>query len=199
VLIIFICSAIKSIAGLQIDPVDKDVVWAATSDYPPTDTSPCGAAKIQISTGILLNYFDFTGVKNPSTNRCMSNDLIFDNSGNLYVTDFFGYQIIKVALATDSSVSVLVRNDSVLCNSASGPCPPEVQEQFSANGPNGIEFVNNKLIVAVSSNRIVTVDLSNGNALFIVSQFPSDGIQGADGRNYSVHSYVLYNNMFCIF
>ena len=98
-----------SFAGLQTDPADPDVVWGAANYYPPDENSPCGVAKIDVSSGSMLDYIDLTLYRSAATGVCMPNDLIFDNDGNLYVTDFYGYQVWGIALATDSSVSVINR------------------------------------------------------------------------------------------
>ena len=179
----FIFSDVKNIAGLQMDPLDLDVVWAATSDYPPTTTSPCGVIKVNIATGELVQSIDFSSLRSTSTSRCMINDIIFDEAGNLYATDFFGYQIIKVD-ASLGTASVIADDVNFLCvDSITDPCPPGTQTMYATNGPNGIEYRDGKLIVAVSPNRIVTVNLANESSLAVVSQYPSDGIQGCDGMH----------------
>jgi hypothetical protein len=164
-----------------MDPVDLDVVWAATSEYPPTTTSSCGVIKVNIATGELLQSIDFSSLRSATTSRCMINDIIFDDAGNLYATDFFGYQIIRVDTLLGIP-SVIADDVNFLCvDSATDPCPPENQALYATNGPNGIEYRDGKLIVAVSPSRIVTVNLLNESSLAVVSQYPSDGIQGCDG------------------
>lgn len=169
---------IKSIAGLQMDHTDPDVVWAATGTFPATTTSSCGVAKIDISTGMLLQYIDLSGLKGV-TGICMPNDLVFDTAGDLYVTDFFGYQVWKIATSTDFAVSVIADEISALCDQATGTCNPA--DGFDFNGPNGIEYVNGKLIVSVSGTKIISIDLQNASAIAVVAQFPQDGVQGCDG------------------
>lgn len=60
------------------------------------------------------------------------------------------------------------------------------------NGPNGIEYVNGKLLVAVSPDRLVTIDLTNTSFPAIVGQFPADGIQGCDGIIFDAAKEKLY-------
>jgi hypothetical protein len=176
---------IPSIAGLEMDPTDPDVVWAATGDYPPDASSPCGVAQIEISSGQLLMYIDLTTHRSTSTDTgaCMPNDLVFDDNGDLYVTDFTGYQVWKIALSDSKNVSVVSNDITYLCNENSGVCPPDTQDVYSSNGPNGIEYVDGRLIVAVSGSRMVMLDLANATAApTIIAQFPADGIQGCDGE-----------------
>lgn len=154
-------------------------VWAATAYFPPTATTPCGVAKINYVTGVVDAYYNFSSLSSSFNGyKCMSNDLIFDATGNLFVTDFYGYQVFKVALATDSSVSVAYSDTSYLC--VGSECPPSAGNDYALNGPNGIEFINNNLIVAVSPSRIVKINLAD-DSYTTVMQIPSDGIQGADG------------------
>jgi hypothetical protein len=179
-----------------MDPVNPDIVWAATSDFPPTGTSACGVISVDISTGLVIKSYDFSNFRSTATQRCMTNDIIFDNVDNMYVTDFYGYQIFKVAGAstcTDQNlcVSVIAKDPSYLCvDSASDPCPPyavdETQQPIALNGPNGIEYFEGKLIVAVSPTRMVSINLVSSNTMSVISQLPVDGIQGCDG--------IIFNN-----
>lgn len=98
-----------SFAGLEMDPTDPDIVWAASNTFPPNENSPCGVAKINIATGTVSQYIDLSGYKSAATGVCMPNDLVFDDNGNLYVTDFYGYQVWSISTA-DFSVSVVNRS-----------------------------------------------------------------------------------------
>ena len=173
-----------------MDPSDSDIVWAATGYFPPTDSTPCGAAKINIATGQMELYYDFTPFRSTyGNNKCMSNDLIFDENNNLYVTDFYGYQIIKVAGAAASTadgnetISVAYNDTSYLCNTDGGSsCPPAASNDYPLNGPNGIEYLDDTLLVAVSPTRLVKIDMATGDYT-TVTQVPEGSIQGADGEN----------------
>jgi len=128
-------SRIPAIVGLEMDPFDPDAVWGAVGLYPPTAETSCGVAKFSLKYKNLSAFYDFESVKNPfNDKRCMANDIVFDADGNLYATDFFGYQVIKVALASDSSVSVLVSDPDYLCDTTLGmECPGGT---YDYNGPN---------------------------------------------------------------
>lgn len=191
---------IPSFAGLEMDPADSDIVWAAAGVRSPDASSPCGIAKIDIQTGSLLQYYDLTGHRSVynSNGACLPNDIVFDDAGNLYATDFYGYQVWKIALSTDSAVSVVSDDIALLCNEYSGPCPPNEQSSTISNGPNGIEFVDGNLIVAVSSNRMVKLDLVNVSDSAVIAQFPQDGIQGCDG-NYIMCSHQIIDIILSFF
>ena len=191
--------SILSIAGLEMDPSNPDVVWAATGQFPATATSPCGVAQIDISSGALLQHIDLSDYRSASSGVCMSNDLVFDDAGDVYVTDFYGYQVLKIAVVTDSnSVSVVSDDITYLCNENSGVCPPEEQQLYSTNGPNGIEYVNGRLIVAVSADRMVWIDLANTSYPEIISQFPADGVQGCDGKENMYYIKAIRSEVYLI-
>jgi hypothetical protein len=176
-----------------MDKNNADIVWAATADYPPTNDSPCGVVKVNIVTGMEEKYYDLTPFRSSYSGKCMSNDIVFDDDSNFYVTDFYGYQIIKVNTLTDD-ITVLTSDEALLCNPQSGSCPPEAESLYSTNGPNGIEFDGNYLIVAISTNRVVRVDKVTGAAL-VIEQFPPDAIQGADGMTYNLSACAFANSL----
>ena len=76
---------------------------------------------------------------------------------------------------------VSLSDTAVLCAPSGGPCPPEAQGLYSQNGPNGIEYIDGRLIVAVSPDRLVAIDLNNASFPSVIAQFPEDGVQGCDG------------------
>lgn len=171
---------IPGFLGLEIDPTDSDIVWAAVAILPPTTSSACAVAKVNIVTGALEAYYDFSPFRSSYGNmKCAANDLVFDDNNNLYVTDYYGYQIFKVA--SDGAVSVFASDTTYLCNPNSGSCPPTEDTTFSSNGPNGIEYVNGNLIVGVQSDRMVRIVVSTA-ALSTIAITPAGAVQQPDGK-----------------
>jgi hypothetical protein len=134
-------------------------------------------------TNSLEEYYDFTPFRSSYNGfRCMTNDLIFDGAGNLYATDFYGYQVLQIT--PGGNVSVAYSDTDYLCNPSGSTCPPSPDNDYPLNGPNGIEYIDGALLVGISPNRLVKIDLSVSpldNAYSIVTQTPSDGLQGIDG------------------
>ena len=112
------------IFGLEMEPSSyagsSSHVWAAGGLYPPTTTSPCGVGRINIETGVMEAYYDFTPLRSATYagGRCLANDITFDDDNNIYVTDSFGYQVFTIDYATNQT-SVFLDDINFLCSESS--------------------------------------------------------------------------------
>jgi hypothetical protein len=149
-----------SVAGLEIDPIDPDIVCAVLNSFPPKSGDDCGVAKVNFRTGVMETYYSFKSLASSyNGNKCMTNDIVLDSKGkNAYLTDFYGYQIIQLETVTGTS-SVLDDSfrSNCLCDTSVTSCPPDINNLYPLNGPNGIEIMDagdSALLIGISSTKL---------------------------------------------
>lgn len=119
--------------GLEMDPVVSDVVWGcvASLDHSVAATTS-GIVKINMETAT-LTFYDFTALANPDMNyNAVLNDLTFDDSGHIFITDTYGYRILRFDILTETAI---------VWNNGTSLCSQCLTSEPHFDGPNGITFV----------------------------------------------------------
>ena len=199
-----------NLAGLQIDPSNEDIVWAAVAQFPPSNTSDCGIVKIDFRKNQFLNYYSFRPLVDNHVitlngqARCLTNDIIVSEGGEIvYVTDFYGYRVF--GLDTSNGNTTIIADDvSSLCDDSVTSCPADASNMYPLNGPNGIEIafvpdnLNQFLVIGVASSKLAIFPISSSKSFPSYGQVsnayiqPAGALQGIDGIIFDKEKNFLY-------
>ena len=184
--------------GLEMDPHHADIVWACVSniDMKPSNTN--GIARVNISSGE-VTFYDLSMLANPTTGHmAVLNDLVFDHSGHIFITDTFGYQVLRFDLVRETAM--VWSADAQFCSQCAA-----VEPHY--DGPNGVDYLpsvggsDGYLLVALgsSSRRILKVNAAKPHVpavevmvASVVGQVPLDDMDAILFRGLPAAPNVLY-------
>lgn len=79
--------------GIVADPINDSYVWAALAIRPPVPGSICAFEKIDTTSNQTIAFYNFSSLRDNSTDFCWVNDLAIDGLESVYATDYWGYRV----------------------------------------------------------------------------------------------------------